>query len=573
MLIGLGKSPPAIQKVWVKTMKFHVIRIGFMAVVLMGVAVMVRAETTTTPPPSLLDAEASAVSQADQPAVDDGPSLFSVFNRPVVILRAELFGGHPAERTRRATERIDSLMNRNVFGPVATEPSKDGIRITVGGELVTTIAPDDADSLAGRSQQATVDEAVQALTQALQQARAQDGVGLLVRAVLKAGIATLLCVGLVVLLVKLNRLMRQRVLTFERHLTEKLKQRGLQIISYMVKTLRWILRIGFWLILGGVAFEWVAFCLGCFPYTQPWGDGLQGNLLSLFLRAGASLAHAVPDLLIIALILLITRGLISLVRAFFRSVATGHIKIPGMELEAARATQRIITVVVWLFAVVMIYPYIPGSGSAAFKGMSVFIGLLVSLGSSSVIGQFTSGLVLMYSRALKPGEYVRIGDYEGVVEVLGFLSTKIRSPKNEELHVPNTVILGTTVKNFSRFSTDGGVLVHTTMTIGYDTPWRQVHAMLIEAVGITEGLSGEPKPFVQQTALSDFYVEYQVNARLIDPRQRNRVIAALHASIQDVFQAHGVQIMSPHYMANKDTLTMEPKDKTDVLPKTLQNGS
>ncbi len=552
-------------------MKFPVIRIGFLAVVLMGVAAMVRAEDTT--PPSLLDIAASAVSQTDQPAVEDGPSLFSVFNRPVVILRTDLFGGHPAERTRRATERIDSLMNRNIFGPVATERSKDGIRITVGGELVFTLAPGDADSLAGKNQEATADEAVQALTQALQQAKAQDGVGLLVRAILKVGIATLLCAVLVVLVVKLNRLMRHRVLTFERHLTEKLKQRGLQIMSYTVKTLRWILRFVFWLVVGVAAFEWVAFCLGCFPYTKPWGDGLQENLWGLVLRVGSTFVHAIPNLLVIAFILLITRGVIGLVRAFFRSIATGHIKFAGMELEAARATQRIIVVVVWLFAVVMIYPYIPGSSSAAFKGMSVFIGLLVSLGSSSVIGQFTSGLVLMYSRALKPGEYVRIGDYEGVVEVLGFLSTKIRSPKNEELHVPNTVILGTTVKNFSRFSTDGGVLVHTTVTIGYDTPWRQVHAMLIEAVGLTEGLSGEPKPFVQQTALSDFYVEYQVNARLIDPRQRNRVIAALHASIQDVFQSHGVQIMSPHYMANKDTLAMEPKDKTAIPPKTLQNGS
>ncbi len=563
--MGLGTAAQTINKVWIEPMKSPVFRVWFLIGVVLGFSSMLRAQTDSQP--LLPGASVPTESKADQAAADDEPALFSVFNRPVVTLRSELFGGGPGERIRRATERIDSLMTRNVFGPVTTTPSKDGIRILVGGEIVTIIAPGDADPLAGKNQEATAAEAAEALTQALQQAKAQDGVAHLLRAVVKAGIATLVYGLLVIALVRLNKSLRHRVLVFERRLTEKLKQRGLQIMSYAVKALRWVLRVVFWLIVGSAAFEWVAYCLGCFPYTKPWGDDLQENLWNLVLRVGSTFVHAIPNLLVIAFILLITRGVIGLVRAFFRSIATGHITFAGMEQEAARATQRIITVVVWLFAVVMIYPYIPGSSSAAFKGMSVFIGLLVSLGSSSVIGQFTSGLVLMYSRALKPGEYVRIGDYEGVVEVLGFLSTKIRSPKNEELHVPNTVILGTTVKNFSRFSTDGGVLVHTTVTIGYDTPWRQVHALLIEAVGLTEGLSAEPAPFVQQTALSDFYVEYQVNARLIDPRQRNRVIAALHASIQDVFNSHGVQIMSPHFMANKDTLIMAPQPKSEVPPK------
>jgi small-conductance mechanosensitive channel len=219
-----------------------------------------------------------------------------------------------------------------------------------------------------------------------------------------------------------------------------------------------------------------------------------------------------------------------------------------------------------LIALVMVYPYIPGSSSNAFKGMSVFVGLLLSLGSSSVVGQFTSGLVLMYSRALKPGEYVRIGEYEGTVESLGFLSTKIRSIKNEEFHVPNTVILGSTVKNYSRLADQCGLLVHTTVTIGYDAPWRQVHALLIRAAQSTPGISAEPSPFVLQTALSDFYVEYQINAGLAKPQDRVEVLAALHASIQDQFNAHGVQIMSPHYLQDKARPAIVPKDKWYAPP-------
>ncbi len=545
-------------------MKF---RIGFLAVVVMGLSAFLRADGL------LPGAKIDLASATDQPADEDGPSLFSVFNRPVVILRANLFGGGPGARTHRATERIDALLDRKLFGPVETRRSKDGMMITVGGELVTIIAPGDTDPFIGKSYEETADEAARLLDLALKQAEAQGDVRHLVRAILKVAVATLMFAVLVVVMVRVNRLTRHRVLLLERRLAEKLKQRGLQIMSYAVKTLHWVLRLVFWLLVGGVAFEWLAFSLACFPYTHPWGDGLQANLLKLVLKVGAAFVHAIPNLLVIGMIVLITRGVIGLVRAFFRSVGAGHIKTPGMEQEAARATQRIIIVVVWLFAVVMIYPYIPGSGSAAFKGMSVFIGLLVSLGSSSVIGQFTSGLVLMYSRALKPGEYVRIGEFEGVVETLGFLSTKIRSTKNEELHVPNTVILGTTVKNFSRFAEDGGVLLHTSVTIGYDTPWRQVHAMLIEAAGRTEGLGREPRPFVLQTALSDFYVEYQINARLLEPRQLGRVQAELHAHIQDVFNEQDVQIMSPHYMADKAQPVTVPKDKWVVPPAVSGSGA
>ena len=172
----------------------------------------------------------------------------------------------------------------------------------------------------------------------------------------------------------------------------------------------------------------------------------------------------------------------------------------------------------------------------------------------------------MYSRALKPGEYVCIGEQEGTVELVGFLSTKIRSIKNEEFHVPNTVILGTTVKNYSRLAEKGGLLVHTTITIGYDAPWRQVHALLIQAAKDTPGISSEPPPFVLQTALSDFYVEYQINAGLAKPQDRVEVLGALHASIQDQFNAHGVQIMSPHYLQDKAQPAVVPRGRWYAPP-------
>jgi len=316
----------------------------------------------------------------------------------------------------------------------------------------------------------------------------------------------------------------------------------------------------------GLAFKWLSFCLQQFPYTRYWGDQLNGKFLAFLGEAVRAIVEALPDLLIIAAIVLATRGIVWLAEAFFAGVESGRVHVEWMDLEAARATKRIVIVVIWLFALVMIFPYIPGSDSNAFKGVSIFVGLLVSLGSAGVVGQFTSGLVLMYSRALKPGEYVQIGEHEGTVGTLGFLSTKIRTKKNEEIHVPNTVILSTTVKNYTRLAKTAGVLLYTTVTIGYNTPWRQVHAILIEAAQRTAGLLKQPTPFVQQTALSDFYIEYQLNANIEKPEERLQVLAKLHAHIQDVFHEQEVQIMSPHYVLDPPNPVIAPRESWETLP-------
>jgi len=254
------------------------------------------------------------------------------------------------------------------------------------------------------------------------------------------------------------------------------------------------------------------------------------------------------------------------IKVFFDAVAAGRVKLPRVYAETAQPTRRIIVAVLWLFAVVMMYPYLPGSESNAFKGVSVFIGLLLSIGSAGVVNQAVSGLMLMYSRALKAGDYVQIGDTEGTVVSLGMFATKIRTIKNEEVSIPNAVIVGTTTKNLTGPEQSKSVILHTAVTIGYSTPWRQVHALLLTAADRTPGLHKEPKPFVLQTALSDFYVEYQVNAYIVAPEQRIPVLDKLHQNIQDAFNEHGVQIMSPHYWWDPDQKVWVPKEKWFEAP-------
>jgi small-conductance mechanosensitive channel len=276
---------------------------------------------------------------------------------------------------------------------------------------------------------------------------------------------------------------------------------------------------------------------------------------------GGGLLRSVPDLLAILFIFFITRVLVRTIKRFFSAVEKGQLKMSETFVETARPTGRIIVAVLWLFAVVAAYPYIPGSGTDAFKGVSIFVGLLVSLGSTSVVGQAASGLILMYSRTLKPGEYVRVGETEGTVLSLGLLSTKIRTVKNEQVIIPSGVLVGTTTMNFSRLAREKGVILYTSVTIGYDAPWRQIHAMLMQAADRTEGLRREPAPFVLQNALSDFYVEYQLNAYIKKPEERIPVLAALHANIQDVFNEFAVQIMSPHYLGDPAKAKVVPKDQ------------
>lgn len=211
----------------------------------------------------------------------------------------------------------------------------------------------------------------------------------------------------------------------------------------------------------------------------------------------------------------------------------------------------------------MAYPYFPGSNTEAFKGLSVLVGIMLSIGGSGVVGQAASGLIMIYSRVLREGEYVKIGEIEGLVTTIGIFSTKIRTSIGEEV---NALIGSSITVNSSRLAEGNGLVVHTTVTIGYNTSWRQVHAMLMRAAESTPGLRSAPKPFVSQSALSDFYVEYRLCAQVDRPEIRRITLTALHANIQDVFNEFGVQIMSPHYENDPLEKVWVPKEQWFEAP-------
>jgi small-conductance mechanosensitive channel len=349
---------------------------------------------------------------------------------------------------------------------------------------------------------------------------------------------------------------------------------GLRTVTFrsIVAVLQAVLNFVFYLFIAflGCALLW--YQLRRFPYSRPWGDYLRSQCLAAFISFGHSVLDALPGLAVVVLIVLAARLLAHVLSRPFAAVEKGEILAPRMDRATAATTRRILVCVIWIIAVVVAYPYIPGSQTLAFKGVTVLAGLLLSLGSTNIIGQVASGLVLIYSRAFRAGDYVRIEQVEGTVLRVGLCATHICTIKNEEVYIANSVLLGATTKNYSRLAESEGLLLPVKVTVSYTTPWRQIYAMLLEAARRTPGLAQEPPPFVLQTSLSDFYVEYELNARLERPERRVWVQSDLQACIQDVFNEHGVQIMSPHYWQDPPRPHVVPKANW-FLPPAHQDGT
>ena len=269
-----------------------------------------------------------------------------------------------------------------------------------------------------------------------------------------------------------------------------------------------------------LGYLWLVYSLEQFPYTLPLGEKLGAFLSQLFLDLGRGALAAIPGLVAVVIIILIARWAVRLINTVFQEVEKGRLSLFGLERETAHTTQMLLIVAVWLFALVVAYPYIPGSDTAAFKGLSILIGLMIILGSTGLINQIINGLFVVYSKSVKPGDYVRIGDVEGEVINVGSLATKLRTPRQEEVTLPHSVLVGTATTNYSRLAGEEGMVITVSVTIGYDVPWRQVHALLLLGASRTPGIRQEPPPRVLQRELSDFYVQYHLLAHLEEGKSR-----------------------------------------------------
>ncbi|GGZ20504.1 ion channel [Echinicola pacifica] len=289
-----------------------------------------------------------------------------------------------------------------------------------------------------------------------------------------------------------------------------------------------------------------------FPFTRGWSRQLFDWIWSPFKSIFVSIYEFLPSLFTIIAIYLVMRYVIRFVRYIFEEIENEKLVITGFHSDWSKPTYNIVRFLLYAFTFVMIFPHLPGSQSDAFKGVSVFIGILFSLGSSTAIANMIAGLVITYMRPFKLGDRIKIGETTGDVVEKTLLVTRLKTIKNEEITIPNSALLTGNTINYSSYSQTEGLIVHTTVTIGYDVPWQQMYETLLEAALRTPMIQKDPKPFVLQTSLDDFYVAYQVNAYTKEASKQALVYSLLHQNIQDVCNENGIEIMSPHYRAQRD---------------------
>lgn len=497
-------------------------------------------------------------------------ATINFWNRDIATMRGSIAGAGPRERVEKVVERLDTLPLNARSSDITTLPfnveGQDGIAFMYHGRVLFFLGTKDLDEETGETLAQVTQSALRNLDGALQ-ARAAERSWPVVRSALVFTLTGLTILILAVVLIwKANARFIAKLHRREPLIRTPLQLFGIDLrppidslVYAVLKGIAWVLAIA-------AFYSWATLSLARFPYTQPWSDKLGSYVLLLFEQWGRSLVHSLPGLLAVALIILITRWIVRVGKAFFRQVATGRIRVSWLDPDIAGATERIFAAVAWIFATVVAYPYIPGSGTDAFKGITVFIGLMVSLGSSGIINQVMSGLFVVYSRALKVGEWVQVNEIEGEVLEVGLLAGKIRSPEGQEITVPNSVLVGTSTKNFTRLGYPDGMSISAHVTIGYDAPWRQVEALLVLAADRTPNIRKEPKPYVRQRQLSDFYVDYLLVARIRNEKLRLETLSNLHAQIQDAFNEYGVQIMSPHFMMQPDGTVVVPRGKWNQPP-------
>lgn len=336
-----------------------------------------------------------------------------------------------------------------------------------------------------------------------------------------------------------------------------------KVISSLVTLIKWVTIVV-------IIYLALPVMFGLFPFTQDISNQLLTYFLSPLKKIGLALWDYVPNFITILVLVTVFRYILRFFSYLRNEIEKNVLKIPGFYADWANPTYQIVKVLTLAFMLIVIFPYMPGSDSPIFKGVSVFMGVLFTFGSAGALSNIVAGLVLTYMRAFKMGDRVQIGDVTGDIFEKTILVTRLRTIQNEIVSIPNSTVMSSHTKNFSSEASEKGLIVHTTVTIGYDAPWRQVHQLLIDAALDTPMVEKEPAPYVLQTSLDDYYVSYRINAYTKEANKQARIYSALHGNIQDHFNKAGVEIMSPHYKSLRDgnatTIPADYLDKDYVQP-------
>ncbi len=508
---------------------------------------------------SLLAAAPARASTADAPddareapahaVVLEGDTLF--------VLRSGSGELSARERAGIVTARLAAILERPVVASESLRVAVDGQDrwLLYAGEPLVKITPGDAGP-AGEGDPDSLAESWRArVGEALVAGSAEANLWRILLHV--AGVAgiLLLIVGVELLVFRLaarakraiTRLAAARKLPALRiqRVTLLTQERSQEILQAVFRTLVTAAHVV-------VAYAALLLLFSVFPWTRHWAHVIFLWSLRPFKAAAQGLIEFLPDLFHILVVLLLAHLFLRLVRRLAAEVEAGNLRLPGFYADWGRPTFNIIRFITYAFALVLIFPKLPGSESTAFRGVTVFLGVLVSLGSTAAFSNIVAGVVMTYMRSFHAGDLIQAGEVRGVVVEKTMLVTRLRTFHGETVTLPNSALLAGNTTNFTTMSRSSGLALHTRVTIGYDVPWRKVEALLLEAARNTPDILKEPEPFVLQSELSDFYVVYELNAYSSDAVRMPLTYSALHQNIQDAFFAAGVEIMSPHYRALRD---------------------
>ncbi|BBS37430.1 mechanosensitive ion channel protein MscS [Enterobacter cloacae] len=502
-----------------------------------------------------------------EPTEQERARTVYIFHQPVVMLQAKFGLTTPEERVLRIRNTLRHFTEQDVREPLKIIPvtryNQPGRLIVMNGKPVMLLTQADLDE----GDDLTLDQAAQRVLTRLEAQRTalheQYNSGWIALSAVKT------IVGFLALALFwygawrswrwVRRFYRHRILESR----SIIPQRWRKFVGAIETRLYALL-----MFLSGALglYLWLRWAFSLFPWTRIWGTSLGDWAVRVLRDIAFSIASALPGLMIVLIIFLITAFILKLLKILLNQVEVGGLQLPGIHPETVGATRKLISVGVWLFALSAAYPFLPGANSLAFKGISVFFGLMLTLGSAGVMNHAMSGLVLIYSRALRKGDVIRVADNEGLVTEIGMLATKILTRENYIVTVPNAVVVSGKITNLSAQEPDAGINLTVGVTIGYDTPWRQVHAMLEMAARRAKCIDHSQPPLVRQLELMDWYIAYELQVKLIPGQALAEARNELHGLIQDVFNEFNVQIMSPNFVMQPEGTVIVAEENWYAAP-------
>ncbi len=515
----------------------------------------------TLSPIFMIAAQNNPAKQGQETPLETLGEVFPVMldNQELFTIRQGIGSFSAQERAKSITDRIEKIADDDALSPedltIKIDPEDKNPSIILGDTVIATITSRDA-KLHAVSQEVLAERALAKMKAAIvryRQERQPDNLFKDAVLTVSATLATVLIFWVIIFISSRVFPQIQRLIT---SLVPGVVFQNFEIISsqtigiFSLRVLQFIRT----LIILTILYFYLTFVLRLFPWTRKFGDGFLQYFFSALEVISQEIAKYLPNIFIILIIVFITHYLLRAIKPFFTGLERENLVINGFYPDWAKPTYNLLSLLIIALAIVIAFPYLPGFNSPAFQGVSVFLGVLFSLGSTSAIANVVGGIILIYTRSFQLGDKISIGDVIGDVIEKGLLVTRIRTPANRIITIPNSSLLNTNVINFSVSQREfkQPLILQTTVTLGYDLPWRKVHATLKEAALATQFIVSEPAPFVLQTSLDDFYVSYQLNAYTDHPSKMVYIYSELHQNIQDKCNEVGIEIMSPHYKALRD---------------------